>query len=186
VDEYERIIRLGALDNPDRIELIDGYLVEKMGKSAEHGYSTKKTIKTLDTLLPGGWTWRSEQPVRIPEYDEPEPDVTIVRGSDDDYEHRIPAPDDVGLVVEVSAATLDRDRHEKLPAYARAAIPLVWIVNLVDRQIEVYTDPAPGSYQSLVIFKPGQSVPVAIGGQTIGQIAVDAILPSPESDGNGA
>jgi len=186
VDEYERIIRAGALNDPDRVELIDGYLVDKMGKSAEHGYATKKIIKALEALLPAGWTWRSEQPVRIPDYDEPEPDVTIVRGTDEDYEHRIPDPDDVGLLIEVSLTTLDRDRNEKLLAYARGGIPVYWTVNLVDRQIEVYTGPGPGSYGSRVDFKPGQAVPVVIDGQPLGQVAVDAILPSPPAEGNGA
>jgi Uma2 family endonuclease len=179
VDEYERIIRAGALDDPDRVELIGGYLVDKMGKSAERGYATKRNIKALEALLPGGWTWRAEQPVRIPNYDEPEPDITIVRGSDEDFEHRIPEPFEVGLLIEVSVTTLDRDRNEKLPAYARGGIPVHWIVNLVDRQIEVYTDPGPGFYRSRTDFKPGQLVPVLIDGQSLGQIAVDAILPSP-------
>jgi len=186
VDEYERIIRAGALNNPERVELIDGYLVNKMAKSAEHGYATKKTIKALEALLPAGWTWRSEQPVRIPDYDEPEPDVTIVRGTDLDYAHRIPGPDDVGMLIEVCLTTLDRDQREKLPAYARSGIPVFWIVNLVDRQIEIYTGPGPGSYGSRVDFKPGQAVPVVIDGQPLGQVAVDAILPSPPVQGDGA
>ena len=139
VDEYERIIRAGALNDPDRVELVDGHMVDKMGKSAEHGYTTKKTIKAFEALLPPDWTWRSEQPVRIPDYDEPEPDVTVVRGTDEDYEHRIPGPEHVGLLVEISLGTLDRDRNEKLPAYARGGIGVYWIVNLVDRQVEVYT-----------------------------------------------
>jgi Uma2 family endonuclease len=102
VDEYERMIRAGALDDPKRVELIGGYLVQKMAKSAEHGYATKKLIKALEALLPAGWTWRTEQPVRIPDFDEPEPDVSMVRGTDEDYAHRIPVPDDVGLVIEAS------------------------------------------------------------------------------------
>jgi Uma2 family endonuclease len=186
VYEYERIIRAGALDDPARVELIDGRLVDKMGKSAEHGYATKKIIKALESLWPQGWTWRLEQPVRIPEYDEPEPDVTIVRGSDDVYEHRIPDADDVGLLIEVSLTTLDRDRNEKLPAYASGRIPVCWIINLVDRQIEVYTGPAPGSFSTRADFKPGEAVPVVIDGKLLGQVAVDAILPSPSPEGKGA
>jgi Uma2 family endonuclease len=185
VDEYERIIQAGALDDPDRVELIDGHLVQKMAKSAEHGYSTKRLIRAHEALLPAGWTWRSEQPVRIPDFDEPEPDVSIVRGTDEDYAHRIPGPDDVGLLIEISLSTLDRDRHEKLPAYARGRIPVYWIVNLVDRQIEVYSSPGPGSYGSRVDFKPGQAVPVVIDGQALGQIAVDAILPPPSAQSTG-
>ena len=186
VDEYERIIRAGALNDPDRVELIDGYLVEKMGKSAEHGYATKKIVKSVEALLAAGWTWRLEQPVRIPDYDEPEPDVTIVRGTDEDYEHRIPDPDDVGLLIEICLTTLDRDRHEKLPAYARGGHPRV-----LDCQPGGSTDrglyrTGADSYGSRVDFKPGQAVPVVIDGQPLGQVAVDAILPSPPAEGNGA
>jgi Uma2 family endonuclease len=178
VDEYERIIHGRALENPDRVELVDGYLVDKMGKSAEHGYSTKKTIKALEDRLPAGWTWRSEQPVRIPDNDEPEPDVTIVRGADEDYAHRIPSPGDVGLLIEVSLTTLDLDRGKKLTAYAAGQIPVYWIINLADRQIEVYTGPTPSGYQSRTDFKAGQDVPVALDGQPLQPIAVSDILPS--------
>jgi len=186
IDEYERIIQAAALDDPDRVELIDGYLVDKMGKSAEHGYATKKTLMALEALLLDGWTWRSEQPVRIPNHDEPEPDVTIVRGTDEDYEHRLPGPNDVGLLIEVSLATLDRDRNEKLSAYARGGIRVYWIINLVDRQIEVYTEPGPRAYGSRVDFQRGQTLPVVIDGQLLGHVAVDAILPSTPVLGNGA
>jgi Uma2 family endonuclease len=178
VDEYERIIRAGALNDPDRVELVDGYMVDKMGKSAEHGYSTKKTIKALEGRLPAGWVWRSEQPVRIPDYDEPEPDVTIDRGTDEDYEHRLPNSADVGLLIEISLTTLDQDRGKKLLAYARSGIPVYWIINLIDRHVEVYTGPGPAGYQSRVDFQPGQVIPVAIDGRQLQPIAVNDILPS--------
>jgi Uma2 family endonuclease len=178
VDEYEGIILSGAIRDPDRIELVDGYMVDKMGKSAEHGYSTRKMVDKLEPLLGPGWTWRSEQPVRIPEYDEPEPDVTIVRGSTDDYAHRIPDPEDVGLLAEVSLTTLDVDRGKKRTAYARVGIPVYWIVNLVDRQIEVYMRPTKGGrYRSRKDFLPGQEVSVVLGGRQLGRIAVNDILP---------
>jgi Uma2 family endonuclease len=186
VDEYERIIRAAALDEPDRVELIDGYLVDKMGKSAEHGYATKKAIKAIEPMLAADWTWRAEQPVRIPMYDEPEPDTAIVRGTDDDYEHRLPGPEDVGLLIEVSLGTLDRDRNEKLPVYALARIPVYWIINLIDRQIEVYSEPDQGFYRSRVDFRPGEAVPITIGAQQLGEVLVDTILPSPAGTDNGA
>ena len=116
VDEYERIIASGSLDHPSRVELIDGYLVDKMEKSAEHGYATKQTVNLLDRRLPPGWTSRKEEPVRIPDYDEPEPDVSVVRGSDADYRHRIPSALDVALLVEVSESTLRQDRGVKRAA----------------------------------------------------------------------
>ena len=174
VDEYHRIGEL--LDDP-RVELIDGYLVKKMPKNPEHSWTTKEVLKALDARLQPGWTSRQEQPVLIPAYDEPEPGVAIVRGSDADYKHRKPGPADVALLVEVSDTTLSIDRGMKLSAYARESIPIYWIVNLVDRQVEVYTGPGPAGYATLLVFKPGQQVPVVIDGQQRAPIAVDDILP---------
>jgi Uma2 family endonuclease len=127
-------------------------------------------------LLPG-WLCRKEDPVRIPDFDEPEPDVSVVRGTLDDYLDRAPRPKDVFLLVEVSDTTLDRDRGEKKAAYARARIPVYWVINLVDRQVEVYSDPARGRYRSTQVYQPGQDVPVVIAGSQVGQIAVKDILP---------
>jgi Uma2 family endonuclease len=76
----------------------------------------------------------------------------------------------------VSEATLVRDQNEKLPAYARGGIPVYWIVNLVDRQVEVYSDPGPDGYRSIQVFTPGQLVPVMLDGRLIGHVAVDDIL----------
>jgi Uma2 family endonuclease len=176
VHEYERIIAAQAIED-EQVELIDGYLVKKMGKNPPHTWSTKVLLKALERLLIPGWTWRLEQPVRIPEYNEPEPDIAIVRGNDDDYKYRTPEPADVALLVEVSESTLDRDQGEKLSAYALGGIPEYWIVNLVDGQVEVYTGPSPAGYQSRRIFSPGHVVPVVIGGNEIGRVAVVDILP---------
>jgi Uma2 family endonuclease len=183
VDQYEQMVRAGELEDPDRVELINGSLVDKMAKSPEHGYSTRKAVDKLMTLrgMRSEWTWRVEQPVRIPDYDEPEPDVAIVRGSIEDYEHRLPVPTDVGLLIEVSLTTLALDRGEKLSAYATRRIPVYWIVNLAEDQIEVYTDPRPGRYQSRQDFKRGQKVPVVLDGRGRGKVAVNDILPSPQA-----
>jgi len=176
VDEYDRIGEM--LDDP-QVELIDGHLVKKMPKNPEHSWSSKQVLKALESRLPRGWITRKEEPVRIPAYDEPEPDVSIIRGSDDDYMHRKPGPADVALLVEVSESTLSTDRGEKLRAYARAAVPIYWIVNLVNRQVEVYTDPGVDDYATRQDFLPGQQVPLVIDGQQVAQIAIDDILPLP-------
>jgi Uma2 family endonuclease len=171
VDEYERL----DLDDP-HVELINGYVVKKVPKKPAHRWTTKAVLKVLERLLPPDWTTQKEDPVRISAFDEPEPDVAIVRGGDDDYENRHPGPADVGLLVEVSDTTLVRDQNEKLPAYARGGIPVCWIINLVDRQVEVYSDPGPDGYRSIQIFTPGQQVPVMLDGRLIGHVAVDDIL----------
>jgi Uma2 family endonuclease len=177
VDEYERIILSGALKNPERIELVNGYMVDKMAKSPQRGYSTRKVLDALAPMIGPDWTWRSEQPVRIPDYDEPEPDVAVVRGTTEDYAYRVPGPQDVGLLVEVSLTTLDQDRGEKGVAYARVGIPVFWIINLAHRQVELYTGPGPGGYLPPTAYTPGQSVPVVIDGRQLGEIAVNDILP---------
>jgi Uma2 family endonuclease len=178
VDEYERIIASGALDDPARVELIDGYMVDKMAKKPGHSFSTIATQQALADRLPARWSARQEQPVRIPAFDEPEPDISVVRGGNADYRSRVPAPADVALLVEVSDTTLFQDRGKKRTAYARAGIAVYWIVNLVARQVEVYTRPdKEGRYRSRKNYKPGQQVPVVIAGQPLPPIAVDDIMP---------
>jgi Uma2 family endonuclease len=186
VDEFDRIIEAGALKDPGRVELIDGYMVDKMSKNAAHRWTTKEVLKALDSRLPPGWTSQKEDPVRIPDYDEPEPDVAIIRGTDADYEFRLPTAADVGLLVEVSDSTLVQDRGKKLSAYAKGRIPVYWIVNLVNRQVEVYSRPGKKGYRSHTIFASGEQVPVTIGGRKLPPIAVDSLLPrrkAPESKG---
>jgi Uma2 family endonuclease len=134
VDEYERIIRSGALEDPNRVELIDGYMVDEMAKNPEHGFSATATHQAIAGRLPTGWLARKEEPVRIPAYDEPEPDISVVRGINADYRHRVPEPADVALLIEVSDWTLGREPGVKLVAFARDGIPIYWIVNLADRQ----------------------------------------------------
>ena len=178
VDEYERIIAAGALEDPNRVELIDGYMVDKMAKSPEHSFSATATHQAFADRLPAGWLARQEQPVKIPAYNEPEPDVSVIRGIIADYRHRSPGPGDVALLVEVSDSSLGQDRGLKLAVYATDGIPVYWIVNLVDRQVEVYTRPVKaGRYRSRKDYKPGQQVPVVIAGQQLPPIAVDDILP---------
>jgi Uma2 family endonuclease len=145
VHEYERLSGAGVLDD-DRVELIDGYLVKKMERSAAHVWSTATIIDILTRLLPSGWICRKEDPLRIPNYDEPEPDVAVVRGPSDRYRDRHPEPSDVALVIEVAETTLDRDQGKKWDAYAHGHIPVYWIVDLVHRQVEVHANPGTGGY----------------------------------------
>jgi Uma2 family endonuclease len=177
VDEYERIIRAGALENPGKVELIDGYLVDKMAKNPEHSFSATSAHEKLKDLLPAGWSARKEEPVRIPAYDEPEPDVSVVRGIAADYRHRIPEPADVALLVEISDSSLSQDFGPKLSAYAKAKIPVYWIVNLIDGQVEVYSNPGPNGYQSHVVLAPGHVLRVVVDGVEVGEIPVADILP---------
>jgi Uma2 family endonuclease len=174
VDEYERIVE--GLDDP-RVELINGYLVKRTDMKPPHVLVTERLRRRLDRLVPEAWFVREEKPVRIPDFDESFPDVSVVRGDPETYADHHPGPADVAFLIEVSETTLDRDQGEKWAAYARVGIPVYWIVNLVDRRIQVYTDPRLAGYTSHVDFLPGQDSPVVIGGVEIGRIAVAEILP---------
>ena len=109
-------------------------------------------------------------------YDEPEPDLLIVRGKPGDYRIGYPGPDDVALIVEVSDSSLRIDRGDKLRAYARSGIVHYWIVNLVDRRIEAYSDPGPDGYGASTIHDRSSEVAVVIDGVEAGRIAVGAVL----------
>jgi Uma2 family endonuclease len=176
VYEYERMADM--LDDP-RVELIDGYLVRKMGKKPPHVWAVDCAEEQMKSILAQGWYVRTERPVRIPKFDEPEPDIAVVKGTRRDYRKRHPEPKDVSLIVEVAESSLGRDRGEKRAAYSkgRHPIPVYWIVNLVDRQVELYTNAGPAGYQSRQDFGPGEYVPVVIDGIEVGRIAVDSILP---------
>jgi Uma2 family endonuclease len=110
----------------------------------------------------------------------PEPDVSVARGTDADYETRHPQPADLGLVVEVSDSTLADDQGIMLRMYASAGIVEYWIVNIPDRQIEVYTQPSgpaatPGFAQAQV-YAAGSAVPLVLDGVTVGSIAVNDVI----------
>jgi len=177
VDEFERIA--DSLDD-DQVELIDGYIVRRGEMKPSHVLATELLKRSIQPMLPSGRFAREDKPVRIPDFDEPTPDIAVVRGDPQVYAHRHPGPEDVSLLVEVSDRTLQRDRGEKWVNYARSGIPAFWIVNLVDHQVEVFTDPTAAGYGSRVVyaqFLSAQLAPVVIDGIEVGQIAVSDILP---------
>jgi len=178
VDEYDRLVAAGALDDP-KIELLDGYLVRKMGKKPRHSTRSERLRRLLEMglPLPDGWHVHQQQPVRIPEFDEPEPDLAVVRGDVEDYDDHHPGPNDIALIVEVADSSLARDQGSKWLAYARGGIPVYWIINLVDDQVEVYSDPGPDGYRSSQAVKRGQDLSVVIDGVERGRILVADVLP---------
>jgi Uma2 family endonuclease len=176
VDEYDRMVEAGVFGDA-RIELIQGFLVKKLPKHTPHVIANKRLYRLFDRIVPPGWHVSKEAPIRIPNFDEPEPDIAVVAGVCEDYSIRHPGPDKVALIVEVSESSLAIDRGEKCSAYAAGGIPVYWIVNLVHRRIEVYSAPGPAGYQSHTDFLPGMEIPVIIAGVECGRIAVNEILP---------
>jgi Uma2 family endonuclease len=175
VDEYERMADAGVLTDR-RVELINGWLVRKMTTKPPHVVAVDAAGEAIASLLPKGWWLREEKPVRIPDFDEPEPDLSVVRGSRQHYRTRHPGPGDIEFLVEVSDTSLSWDRREKLSAYARAGVPIYWILNLVDRQLEIYSDPTATGYQDCQILGLADHGRVVIDGVEVGVIAVADLL----------
>jgi Uma2 family endonuclease len=179
VDQYKRMGDAGILTEDDRVELVEGLLYRKPMKKGPHSIACREKSTALSRVIPAdGYLVTREDPVDIPgRAGMPEPDISVVRGRSRDYVNQ-PGPGDVALIVEVAdQGRLAYDRGEKLGSYAGGDIPVYWIVNLVDRQVEVYTDPGPGGYQSRTDYRPGDRVPVVIDGRQVGEVAVDDLLP---------
>jgi Uma2 family endonuclease len=180
VEQYHEMIRTGILVDGDPIELLEGWLVQKMTKYPPHMLSAGCTLDALAAVVGGGWHVRAEGPVSTRD-SEPEPDVSVVRGHRRDYADRHPGPKDVALLVEVADTSLERDRGWKKRIYAAAGIPWYWIVNLIDDQVEVYTQPSgPGDqpdYAARQVYRRGDRIPVVLDGAEAGTVIVDDLLP---------
>ena len=140
VDEYLRMVAAGILTDHDKVELIEGRIVEKMPRNPLHEATLQRVFSLLMKLCPPEWMVRVQSTIRCAR-SAPEPDVMLLRGPVDRYDQAHPAAADALLVVEIADSSLRDDRHAKVALYGGAGIPVYWIVNLVDRRVEVYTDP---------------------------------------------
>lgn len=179
VDQYHTMIRTGVFTDGEPYELLEGYVVHKMPRGTPHDSAIQALNKRFVRLLPTGWDVRAQSAVTLPE-SEPEPDFAFVRGDEATYRTRHPGPGEIGLVVEVSASSLTIDRVDKQRIYARNAIPAYWVVNVVGKVIEVYTQPSgPGespSYARRDDYPVGTAVPVVLDGTTAGTVAVADVM----------
>ncbi len=158
VEEYERLLALGVLTENDRVQLVEGEIVEMSPQNAPHAAAVRLTEEALRQAFGRGFDVRVQMPLRLAPHSEPEPDVAVVRGSPRDYRDRHPGGEDTVLVVEVADATLSFDRERKGRVYAAAGIPEYWILNLNDRELEVYREPEGGEYRIRVVLREGEAV----------------------------
>jgi Uma2 family endonuclease len=139
--EYDQLIEKGVFGPEDRIELLGGALVVREPQGSPHAMGIRMAEEALRRVFAAGWDVRGQLPVALDDDSEPEPDISVVPGSFRDYQHGHP-PRAV-LIVEVAESSLSLDRALKGSLYARARVPDYWIVNLVERVLEVHRDPAP-------------------------------------------
>lgn len=182
-EEYDRMVEAGILTTRDKVQLIEGEIVEMSPQTPPHVATTHHLLhRVLGSLFPTAPHVRHQAPLALSDRSEPEPDLAVVPGAPQDYRHVHPAT--ALLLVEVSLSSLTYDRTTKAHVYARARIPEYWIVNLRDRCVEVYRDPvvsmpdaASAHYATVTSYTSGQRItPLAAPDATI---AVDDILPAP-------
>ena len=178
--KYHEMVHQGILTEDDPVELWEGLLVEKMPKNRAHCLATELARETLTPRVPAGWHLEAQESVTLLN-SEFEPDIAIVRGTARDYVDENLVAADLALVIEISDTTLARDRGFKKEIYAKAGIPVYWIVNLVDRRVEVYSDPGgvadKPDYRQPDDFGETEDVPLVIGGQAVARIPVRELLP---------
>lgn len=174
-DEYHRMIEGGFFDDK-RVELLDGEILRMTAQLTPHATAIRRTFHALRSAFGADFDIAMQLPITISNRSEPEPDVTVARGSAEDFADHHPGPAEIALLVEVSDSTLHRDRGRKARAYARAGVTDFWIVNLVDRRLEVHRDPTPdGHYQDVRTYGPEDAVdPLALPDS---EILVAGLLP---------
>jgi Uma2 family endonuclease len=170
--EYDRLVDLGMFTG-ERLELLDGALVVREPQGSPHAATVDHVGRVLAAAFGSGWYPRLHAPLALDDNSEPEPDVAMVPGEPRDYV--LAHPSTAALVVEVADSSLRLDRRLKAGLYARARITDYWIVNLVDRTLEVHREPHPDGYRSIVRLTPSATVaPLAVPSVVI---AVADLLP---------
>ena len=165
--QYRRMIETGVLVESDQVELLNGYLIEKMPRNPPHD----ATMRALFRVIPDGWEIRCQNALEL-QNSQPEPDLAIVRHDVSRYRERHPTSLDTALVVEISDASLPTDLAVKSLIYSRDNIATYWVVNLPDRQVEVFSQPSENGYQTRQVFGLGTQTPMILENLTVGQIDV--------------
>jgi Uma2 family endonuclease len=158
VAEYYRMAETGLLRPDARVELLDGKIIDMPPIGSFHGGSVNRLVELFVKMSDDRWQVSAQNPIRLSNYSEPQPDLALLKRSPDFYAKRHPGPEDVFLVIEVADSSLSTDRNDKLPAYGNSGVPELWIVNLQDKVVEVCREPHYTGYASRQVFRAGQTV----------------------------
>ena len=183
-NDYFRMVDADIIPTERRVGLWEGYLYEKMAKKMAHSGASSKVTTALIRAIPNEWCLWPENPILIDNFTAPLPDVSVVRGCSDDYTGRdsVPKAGEVGLVVELAESSLRKNLTTTLQIYARAGLPVYWVVNLVARRVEVYSEPrveesGVARYTSVAMFEGDQDVPLVLDGREIALIPASDLIP---------
>jgi len=182
VEEFHRMIDRGVFGNEPRVELIEGVIVEKMGKNPPHVLATDLIQYLLIQHLPQRYCFSMANPVTIEgRQSEPEPDAMVLRGNPRDYVGKDRTPGDAALVVEVADSSYSYDRRTKWAVYAGAGVPVYWLLDLNRRGLEVHSEPIgeglDATYRSSRIYLENEEAPLVLDGREVARFAVSEILP---------
>ena len=158
VDEYFAMAEAGILRKEDKVELIDGVIVAMAPMGRNHRSTTNRYTRLFGESVRRRAIVQIQSSIVLDDRTMPEPDLALLREQADFYRSYDAGPEDVLLVIEVSDSSVDYDRNEKLPRYAAAGIPEVWLTILPERVIEAHTEPAGGRYTQMRTFRPGDAI----------------------------
>lgn len=169
VDEYYRMAQAGILTEDDQVELIEGEVIQMSPIGSRHAACVKQLTAILYGLFGQKLIISVQDPIFLDEFNEPQPDVALLRKREDFYAESHPTAADVLVVIEVADTSVEYDRKRKLPLYARAGIAEIWLVNLPEERFELYTQPRDGEYQSVTVLRRGE----VIDSQTVAGLSIN-------------
>ena len=179
VEEYYKLAQAGVLSKDDRVELIEGEIIEMVPIGSRHAACVNR-LNQLFSNKAGTQTVVSVQnPVRLSEYSEPQPDLALLEPQPDYYADEHPSPEDVLLLVEVAESSQEYDRGRKIPLYAQAKIPETWLVDLKKEMVVTYHKPGKETYRKTRKYRAGERITFGSRkGSVKGiELAVEEILP---------
>ena len=156
VDQYHKMVDSGILNEDDRVELIRGEIIEMSPIGQKHAACVAKLSQLLTIALLGRAIIWSQNPIKLSNSSEPQPDIALLKPRDDFYYSVQPQPQDIFLLIEVADSTIKYDREIKIPLYAEEAIEEVWLVDLNQQSVEVYREVAKDGYKNVQKLSRGE------------------------------
>lgn len=180
LDDYRRRAALGEFSVSGAVELLEGKIVPKARQTLRHEGALERLQEILGRMIPNGWHLRVQQPLATVD-SQPEPDIAVACNTLDGYVNRPPRAEEIALVIEAADASLLLDRRSKGRVYARAGIINYWVLNLLDSQLEVFTNPSgpkmmPG-FQEQRIYRGDDRISLVIGLDDLGTIRIADMIP---------
>lgn len=158
VADFYQMLKAGILTENDRVELIDGEVVERSPIGSRHAGCVNRLTTVLGRMVGRHFIVAVQNPIHVDNYSEPQPDVAVLTYREDFYSRSHPTPADVVIVVEVADTSVEYNRLVKVPLYARAGIAEVWLVNLASQTVEVYSQAENGAYTMMREIGAGQEI----------------------------